>query len=194
MRILCLGDSQTFGFGVPRRLCWVTLSGKRLGCEMANRGLPGDTTGGMLARYGAEMERFKPAAIIVMGGSNDVTFGGGDASARANIGAIVHQSQARGVTPILCTPPPKDIATARRDWAALMDYGEAERIMDGYAEWLRVFAKVFGIGLVDFRQYLSETRESVHDGIYVDGIHPNERGHELMAEFFCERVRPLLGL
>lgn len=193
MKILCLGDSQTFGFGVQRRYCWTTLAQKRLGHDLVNRGIPGDTTGGMLARYVAEIARYSPQAIVIMGGSNDVTFGGTDAAARANVAAIAHQSAAHNILPIICTPPPKDIGNARKDWAVLMDYDKAEETMNAYSEWLRTFAGVFSITLVDYRKFLLGVRESGDTDLYVDGIHLNPHGHELVAEYFCEQVQPVLG-
>ncbi|MCD8140286.1 MAG: hypothetical protein LUE17_11010 [Planctomycetaceae bacterium] len=48
MKILCLGDSLTFGTGVTRSNAWTTLVHKQTGYEVVNRGVPGDTTGGML--------------------------------------------------------------------------------------------------------------------------------------------------
>lgn len=192
MRILCLGDSQTFGFGVQRRYCWTTLIQEKLGFEVINRGIPGDTTGGMLARYVMEIDKIAPGVIVIMGGSNDVTFGGTDAAARSNIVAIVHQSAARNIMPIICTPPPKDIVAARKDWSVLMDYGEAEEAMAAYSEWLRTFAGVFGITLVDFRAFLMKVRESGDTDLYVDGIHLNPHGHELVAQHFYETAGPLL--
>ena len=31
MKLVCLGDSLTYGYGVPRRDCWVSLCAERTG-------------------------------------------------------------------------------------------------------------------------------------------------------------------
>ena len=48
-RILCLGDSLTYGFGLPRGLVWTALCAAQTGAELLGWGVNGNTTGGMLA-------------------------------------------------------------------------------------------------------------------------------------------------
>ena len=48
-RILCLGDSLTYGFGLPRGLVWTALCAAQTGAELLGGGVNGNTTGGMLA-------------------------------------------------------------------------------------------------------------------------------------------------
>lgn len=195
MKILCIGDSLTFGFGVPRREAWTTLAHRRLGVEIVNKGIPGDTTGGMLARYVVEVEKHRPALVSIMGGFNDIFFGGDDGPARANIAAMVHQSTSRNVAPLLCTPAPVVVGAAREDWAGLVDFFAAREMGGEYVEWLRRFAATFGVPLVDFWAFFEgELRAKGGDaGLYVDGLHPNAAGQAAMAELFAEKVRAVLG-
>lgn len=51
MKIVCLGDSLTYGYGVPRKDGWVSLAAQATGHTLVNKGVSGDTTGGMLARF-----------------------------------------------------------------------------------------------------------------------------------------------
>ena len=51
MIVVCLGDSLTFGEGVPPDMAWPALLGKRLGCDIVNAGVNGDK-------------------VVVIGGSN----------------------------------------------------------------------------------------------------------------------------
>ena len=50
MKIICLGDSQTFSYGLYRADKWTTLLGEATGFEVINAGINADTSGGMLAR------------------------------------------------------------------------------------------------------------------------------------------------
>lgn len=195
MKILCIGDSLTFGFGVPRRSCWTSLAQQALGVDILNRGIPGDTTGGMLARYVQEAEKHRPVLASIMGGFNDIFFGGDDRPARANIAAMVHQSTGRNVIPLLCTPAPVVVETARKDWAELVDFFAAQEMGREYVEWLRRFAATFRVPLVDFWDaFETRLRESGGDaGLYVDGLHPNAEGQAMMAEMFAAKVRAILG-
>ena len=51
MKIICIGDSLTEGYGVGRPENWVTLLNERSENDIINKGISGDTTGGMLARF-----------------------------------------------------------------------------------------------------------------------------------------------
>ena len=86
MKLICIGDSLTFGYGVHLSQRWTRLCAQETGCELVNEGINGDTTGGMLARMQGGV-----LAELREGGSNDVFYSGSDAAARENMGAIIHQ-------------------------------------------------------------------------------------------------------
>ena len=70
MKILCMGDSFTFGYGVSAARRWTALCGQMLGMELMNCAVSGNTTGGMLARLEYQMDRVKPGMVLLMGGFN----------------------------------------------------------------------------------------------------------------------------
>ncbi len=189
MKILCLGDSLTFGTGVTRSNAWTTLVHKQSGCELVNRGIPGDTTGGMLARFGHEVERHRPNALVVMGGSNDIFSSGDDKAARANITALAHQTSARNIMPIVCAPPPLNPALIDASYRNLFDVDAAQASLREYALWLRRFTSFFSIPFVDFWSSFTAPAWRVQDEeLYVDGLHPSRTGHILMAEVFLSTM------
>ena len=57
MKILCLGDSLTYGMGVLHKERWSSLVAEQTGYTVVNRGISGDTTGGMLARFERDVLR-----------------------------------------------------------------------------------------------------------------------------------------
>lgn len=186
MKIVCLGDSLTYGYGVHRREAWVSLAAERTKLELINRGINGDTTGGMLARFRDEMAAYSPDRVLLMGGSNDIFISGSADSAKINMSALAHQAIALGAAPIIGTPPPLDAETLPRDWADLTDALRSQEIGDGYAKWLRLFVNVFNIPLVDFRRaFESISDRERRQRLYLDGVHPTPEGHRLMADVFC---------
>ena len=115
-RILCLGDSLTYGFGLPRGLVWTALCAAQTGAELLGWGVNGNTTGGMLAVLPDLLVREHPDAVLLMGGTNDIAYGGDLAGARANMGAMAHLIIAGGGLPLIGIPPgPR--RPIRRDWA-----------------------------------------------------------------------------
>ncbi|MDR2180730.1 MAG: GDSL-type esterase/lipase family protein [Synergistaceae bacterium] len=192
-KIVCLGDSLTYGYGVVRAETWVSLAAGRTNLELVNRGINGDTTGGMLARFRDETAAYSPDRVFLMGGSNDIFISGSADSAKSNMSALVHQTVALGIVPLIGTPPPLDVETLRQDWANLTDALHAQEIGDDYAKWLRMFADVFNVQLVDFRGAFESVFKSVSDGerrhaLYLDGLHPTPEGHRLMADVFCHSL------
>ena len=99
MKILCMGDSFTFGYGVSAARRWTALCGQMLGMELVNCAVSGNTTGGMLARLEYQMDRVKPGMVLLMGGFNDILLSGSDAEAIWGPWAILRQDGA----PFLCS-------------------------------------------------------------------------------------------
>ena len=77
MIIACLGDSLTYGYGIPRPKVWTTLLARRTGIDVRNCGINGDTTGGMLARFHQHVVQAGADAVLIMGGFNDLALGTG---------------------------------------------------------------------------------------------------------------------
>lgn len=128
MKLICLGDSLTFGYGVRASQRWTHLCAQHTGWKIVNEGVSGDTTGGMLARLAARVlpelrsgsadEPFQ--RILLMGGTNDVFYSGSDVSARANMGAMIHQLLSAGVLPLVGIPLPVDDRHAPGEWASVV--------------------------------------------------------------------------
>ena len=76
MKLICIGDSLTFGYGVRPSQRWTRLCAQETGWEIVNEGISGDTTGGMLARFSADVLPERPDAVLMMGGANDRFFSG----------------------------------------------------------------------------------------------------------------------
>lgn len=186
MRILCLGDSLTYGFGMPRAQVWTALCAARTGAELCNRAVNGNTTGGMLSALSRELEAAAPDAVFLMGGTNDLIYGGDLAGARANMGAMVHLAAASGVQPIVGIPI-RPCLPIREDWAVWADTELVRRAMEEYARWLRELCQIFRVPAIDFERELSAREYYLEDG-----LHPNRAGHELMGSVAAEAVDALL--
>ena len=55
MKLIRIGDSLTFGYGVHLSQRWTRLCAQETGWELVNEGINGDTTGGMLARMQGDL-------------------------------------------------------------------------------------------------------------------------------------------
>ena len=189
MKLVCLGDSLTYGYGVPRRDCWVSLAEARTGHTLVNRGLNGDTAGGMLSRFGRDVLDEKPDRVLLMGGANDIIFGGSDAPARSALAAMAHQAAANRIRPMIGLPPPVYAEGIPEPWLALTDYKRLLPVFSAYRDWLMRFTGTFGFQTVDFAvPGLLPPEGRAH---YLDGLHPDREGHRLMAEAMIAALPPL---
>jgi len=182
-KVICLGDSLTYGYQVPRRETWTARAEADAGLNFVNRGINGDTTGGMLARLGSEVLDQAPDALILTGGTNDIITSGSSANARSNVAAITHQAAARGLPCFLGTPIPVDLPRVRPDWAALTDFARMMEVTRDYVDWLLEYGRIFGFPTIDFwRLFAVGPDFGGNPELYLsDGLHPNAAGHSLMA-------------
>jgi len=83
--VVFLGDSITAG--------WNTLARDFPNLKVANRGIGGDITGGVLYRLRADVLSLKPAAIILLIGTNDIGNGADPEDVAGNIRLILQAIQ-----------------------------------------------------------------------------------------------------
>ena len=192
--IICLGDSLTYGYGVRRAQCWTELAAGMSGWNVVNRGICGDTTGGMLVRLreilresiGERAER----CFLLMGGCNDIFFSGSSTGARENMAAMAHQLFAEGEMPLIAVGPGIAKGNFPTMWSDLVDFPAAGEVVREYYEWLERFCLSFGVRMIDFRGDFRDREGNIRTELYLDGLHLNPEGHRVMAE----RVAKVLGV
>lgn len=188
MKIICLGDSLTYGFGVRRSKVWTKLAQDKLGIEIINEGISGDTSGGMLSRFYSAVCAKSPEAVFIMGGVNDLIVGADLGTVKSNIMSMSHQSIARYIDPIIGIPTKIDLENIRQDWAEFSDFGRVAEEIDKYHHWIINFCNTFNIKYIDFYSEFEKRTEAKTGELYVDGLHFNEQGNEIMAEIFCRSI------
>lgn len=180
-KLICLGDSLTFGLGVRHNQKWTALVQQETGWNVVNQGVNGDTTGGILARL-QHVSAVEQPYVLVMGGSNDIFYSGSDSSARSNMGAILHQLRSLGLTPLIGIPLGVDPNAVPAQYAALTDFTAAANTLEEYCRWLKQLCAAFSVPFVDFRADFQNSDGSIKTGLLADGLHPNISGHRLMAD------------
>lgn len=182
VRIVCFGDSITglyYHTGNRRAWCdWVGVALNQIypdaRVEMINAGISGHTTVRGLERMERDVLSKHPQLILVMFGMNDVARVPAE-TYRANLREIVARGRAAGAELVLMTPNYVSAGDALRPVVKVADYAQIARevgrelnvpVTDTY----RAFQSV---QLTDQRAWLR---------IMSDTIHPNARGHRLLAQ------------
>ena len=189
MKIICLGDSHTYGLGISRSDIWTKVSGGMLGAEIINKGISGDTTGGMLSRLDKDVFSLKPDAVFLMGGTNDLIAGADLGVVQANIMSIVHIIYYNNILPIVGIPVKPDIKNMRYDWREFCDFQKVIEDLGNYREWLKKFCRLFNTRYIDFWwEYDNRMNEMGYNLHFSDGVHPTKEGHAVIAEIFSSSM------
>jgi acyl-CoA thioesterase-1 len=187
MTIVCLGDSITFGYGVPAKSGWVSLAQMESGHEMINAGISGDTTGGMLSRFDRDVLSQKPDAVMLLGGINDLIAGCGAGPIRSNVTAMAQQAVARSMRVLIGTLPPVYPPYLPAEWLPTFQLWAGEQEYQLYQSWLPVFAEGFHCSLVDFYRSF-QCQAAAPESYLFDGLHPNQSGHRIMKDAFLSAL------
>ena len=156
-----------------------------------NRGISGQTTPQMLVRMYEDVINLKPAAMIVLAGTNDIARNTGPETpemVEENIMAMTELAQHHGIKVILCSVTP------------VSDYGP-RKMTDGRPptdilkmnSWMREYAAKNHAIYADYFSTLADEKGMLKEGLSRDGLHPNPKGYELMAPVAAAAIQRAMG-
>lgn len=189
MKIVCLGDSLTRGYGVKPSQAWPSLLGQKSNSFIFNKGINGDTTGGMLARFYQDVITNKPSYVIITGGGNDLFREVPLTVVKDNINAMVQQSLHYNIIPVIGIPVPIEVEKARQHWESIQNLHQAEEIYKDYEQWIIYYGKNVGVEVVNFRQLFINENNRVKSDYYIDGLHLTTVGHEMMCDLVMAKLK-----
>lgn len=130
-RVVFVGDSLTGN--------WKDLAAAFPGLAVANRGIGGDTSRGLLFRFREDALDLKPKALVMCIGTNDLSAHGDPAGVIANIAAMVDaaRKQDPALPIVLCRIPPRDSDKAPMKSGA---FDDLNRRIAGFGKDLAHFA------------------------------------------------------
>ncbi len=142
-----------------------------------NAGVSDDTTREILERLDRDALRFQPHVVALMIGMNDSLRGAGEVQQfKSNLSSIAEKVGSAGSKLILLTPNTINASL------------EENFIRDSYPLYIQAMRELSGaeqVPLCDVYQAFEERREKEPNSQWTlmnDCIHPNEYGHDLMAE------------
>jgi acyl-CoA thioesterase-1 len=180
-KILVVGDSLSAEYGLVRGSGWVALLDQRLareriGADVVNASISGDTTSGGLARLPTLLREHKPELVILELGANDALRGLPLDTTRANLAEMAHLAKAAGAKVLILgmqLPPNYGRAYGDRFVALFADVARAE-----------------GAALVPFMLKGVADVPQAEALLQADRIHPLASAHPTILA----NVRPVLAL
>ena len=167
-RVVFMGDSITEGWSntAPR-----TFDGDRI-----NRGISGQTTTQMLARFRQDVIDLHPRAVHIMAGTNDIAGNLGPTTLDAiegNIRSMAELARAHGIRVVIGAVPP----AARFSWRPEVEPVAAIAELN---RRLRTMAERDGLIFADYYTALDDGRHGLSPSHAADGVHPNAAGYAVM--------------
>ena len=179
MKILCFGDSNTYGYDprsyfggqYPAQHRWVDLLAQKLGCKAVNAGENGreiPRREGELQRFDRMLSNQKPLdLLLVMLGGNDLLQGNSVEAVAQRMENFLARIPLEQSQIVLIGPPRMQPGAWITDDRLLED---CVRLNSAY----RKVAEKLGIRFVDATDWDIE--------VTFDGVHYSERGHQTFAE------------
>lgn len=174
-RIVFLGDSITSNWSLEES------GGFSAGKPYINRGISGQITQQMLARFRQDVIALNPRAVVILGGTNDFGMIGTETTLD-NLASMAELASANNIRVILASVLPVN------------DYGHAS---DGQPinrtrqrppatiiklnNSIREYARAHGFTYLDYYTALIDDNGMLRADLANDGLHPNARGYALMA-------------
>jgi len=172
--VVFLGDSITQGWGDK-------MGNSFPGMKVANRGISGDTTRGVLIRLKEDVIALNPAAVVLLIGTNDLEEGADPEVVNGNLKLILAELKLHDpkMPVVLCQVFPSSETKQR-------PAEKIRRINQLYAATVRGDAQVT---LIETWPLFADERGNAKLGEFPDLLHPNEAGYAKWSA----ALRPILA-
>lgn len=186
-----IGDSLTFGYGVPKSKCWVEIFknsslSKDMNLNIINKGINGNTTTDMLNRFTEDVTMLSPKKIFIMGGTNDLLSNRPINLIIDNIELMLKEALTITSDVFLGVPPRVIKEDAYRLFMPSLTYDYCENKLPELSKELIKLCKKYKANYIDFYNLTLEIDSSE---IFLDGIHFTEEGHKFLLQSFIENIK-----
>jgi lysophospholipase L1-like esterase len=212
-RVVFMGDSITDFWRLEE-----SFPGK----PYVNRGISGQVTSQMLVRMYPDVIALKPAAVVILAGTNDISRNNGPTTAEMieqNIMAMTELAQHHGIKVLLCAVLPVSDYPYLAQQAAAPAAGQRQgptggapgpgmgrgmmvrqRMTTGRPPadilklnaWMQTYAQQVKATYVDYFSPLVDEKGWMKDGLAPDGLHPNADGYKIMTTVLSAALQQTL--
>jgi lysophospholipase L1-like esterase len=147
------------------------------GKPYVGRGISGQTTPQMLVRFRQDVVALKPAAVVILAGTNDIAGNTGPSTLEmieGNLASMTELAQANGIKVVLASVLPV------YDYPWKPGLEPAEKIV-ALNSWMRQYASAHHAVYLDYHSAMADDRQGMRKELSGDGVHPNEAGYRIMA-------------
>ncbi len=161
--------------------------------DYVNRGISGQVTGEMLGRMKADVLDLKPAAVVILAGTNDLARGVPLTVIQNNLTMIGDLLSLHKIKAIYSSVMPiSDYHRAENPTYARSSQRPPEQIR-ALNLWLESFCKNRGFTYLNYFPALADGSGMLKAEVAEDGLHPNAMGYRLMTPLVAEAIQKTLA-
>lgn len=147
------------------------------GKPYVGRGISGQTTPQMLVRFRQDVVALRPAAVVILGGTNDIAGNTGPSTTSMiadNLRSMTEIARANGIRVVLASVLPVYEYPWKRGLTPADTIVRLNR-------WMKAYADSVNATYLDFHTAMSDERQGLRADLTRDGVHPNAAGYRVMA-------------
>ena len=154
--------------------------------DYVNRGIGGQTTPQMLIRFKQDVLDLKPKGVVILAGTNDIAGNTGPMSIQEIYNQIESMAGLAALNKIevfLCSVLPV------YDYPWKPGLKPAPKIV-ALNEMLKTLAGEKNYLYIDYFSQMSDDKNGLKASLGADGVHPNEKGYEIMKRVLLNTIGP----
>jgi lysophospholipase L1-like esterase len=161
--------------------------------DFVNRGIGGQITSQMLGRMMADVIDLKPAAVLVLGGTNDIARGVALGTIENNLAMIAELAEASGIKPVLASVLPVSDYHKNENPAWEITLRRPPATIRALNAWIQKFCAAHRYTYIDYFPALTDQAGMLRADLADDGLHPNSAGYRLMAPVALAAIEKTLA-
>ena len=154
------------------------------------RGISGQTSPQLLLRFRSDVIDLRPTAVVIHIGTNDVAENTGPYDpdyTMNNIASMVDLAKAHDIKVILATVVP----STKFEWNRKL--GDRSDIIVDLNDRIKQLAKKENTAVADYHTAMSNDKNGMDPEIAEDGVHPNDKGYEIMKSVILPVIKETLN-
>jgi lysophospholipase L1-like esterase len=183
-RVVFIGDSMTQGWRLNEYFP---------GRDFLNRGISGQITSQMLARFLADVVELKPQTVVIWAGTNDIARGVDPAVIQRNLSAMCDLADHHKIKVVLAAITPVTDHHKAVNPAFERTIQRPPTAIIAMNSWIQKFAFTRGYAYADYYQATLATDLSLAANLTTDGLHLNADGYRLISPVIAAALQKTLA-
>lgn len=184
-RVLFFGDSITDGWRLNEYFP---------GKDFVNRGISGQITGQMLGRMQADVIANRPAAMLILAGTNDIARGVAVETIQNNLQMIADLCEKHAIKPIFASILPTSDHHKERNPRFEMTKTRPLQTIRDLNDFIAKLCKTRGYTYLNYYDAMIDASGQLKAELANDGLHPNAAGYQVMAPLAQAAIDKTIGI